>query len=113
MYGDFPEPARDARISILRTSSRSSPPEPRRRNRWHSLRKVVNERNWTQRRAAEVLGIAPPDMSDLMRGRLARFSQERFERFLNALDMDVNIQVGPRRPRKKHATMTVEFVGAF
>jgi predicted XRE-type DNA-binding protein len=66
-----------------------------------------------QRRAAKVLGIAPPDMSDLMRGKLARFSQERLERFLNALGMDIHIQVGPRRTGKKHATVTVELVGAF
>ena len=48
-----------------------------------------------------------------MRGKLARFSQERLERFLNSLDMDVNIQIRPRRAGKKHATMTVELVGAF
>jgi predicted XRE-type DNA-binding protein len=77
------------------------------------IRKIVTDKGWTQRRAAEVVGIAPPDMSDLMRGKLARFSQERLERFLNALDMDVRIQVGPRRKGKKHANVTVELVGAF
>jgi predicted XRE-type DNA-binding protein len=53
----------------------------------------IRGKHWTQRRAAEVLAIAPPDVSDLMRGKLARFSQERLERFLNALDMDVQIRV--------------------
>lgn len=77
------------------------------------IRQVIKEKSWTQRRAADVLGIAPPDVSDLMRGKLARFSQERLERFLNALDMDVRIQVGPRRPGKKHAGVTVEFIAAF
>ena len=77
------------------------------------VRQIVRDRNWTQRRAAQVLGIAPPDMSDLMRGKLARFSQERLERFLNALDMDVRIQVGPRRAGKRRATVTVELVGAL
>jgi predicted XRE-type DNA-binding protein len=77
------------------------------------IRKIVTDKGWTQRRAADVLGIAPPDMSDLVRGKLARFSQERLERFLNALDMDVRIQVGPRRKGKKHANVTVELVGAF
>jgi predicted XRE-type DNA-binding protein len=77
------------------------------------IRKVVAERTWTQRRAAEVLGIAPPDMSDLMRGKLARFSQERLERFLNALDMDVQIRVGPRAVGKRRANVSVEVVGAF
>ena len=77
------------------------------------IRKIVKEKNWTQRRAAEELGIAPPDVSDLMRGKLARFSQERLERFLNSLDMDVHIQVGPRAPGKKQANVTVELVAAF
>lgn len=77
------------------------------------IRKIVAEKGWMPRRTADVLGIAPPDMSDLVRGKLARFSQERLERFLNALDMDVRIQVGPRRKGKKHANVTVELVGAL
>jgi hypothetical protein len=52
-------------------------------------------------------------MSDLMRGKLARFSQERLERFLNALDMDVQIRVGPRAVGKRRANVSVEVVGAF
>lgn len=50
-----------------------------------AIRKNVKDKNWTRRRAADVLGIAPPDVSDLMRGKLARFSQERLERFLSSL----------------------------
>ena len=74
------------------------------------IRHIIQGKQWTQRRAAEVLAIAPPDVSDLMRGKLARFSQERLERFLNALDMDVQIRVRPRPVGKKHADVTVEFV---
>jgi predicted XRE-type DNA-binding protein len=74
------------------------------------IRAIVKDKDWTQRRAAEALGIAPSDMSDLMRGKLARFSQERLERFLNALDMDVDIRVHPRAAGKKRATVTVEYV---
>ena len=77
------------------------------------IRGIIKDKNWTQRRAAEVLAIAAPDVSDLMRGKLARFSQERLERFLNALDMDVHIQVGPRAAGKKHASVTVQFVASF
>ncbi len=77
------------------------------------IRNIVKDKKWTQRRAADVLGIAPPDVSDLMRGKLARFSQERLERFLNALGMDVHIRVGPRAAGKKHANVTVERVAAF
>jgi predicted XRE-type DNA-binding protein len=77
------------------------------------IRNIVKDKKWTQRRAADVLGIAPPDVSDLMRGKLARFSQERLERFLNALGMDVHIRVGPRPTGKKQASVTVELVAAF
>jgi predicted XRE-type DNA-binding protein len=77
------------------------------------IRRIIEDRSWTQRRAAEELCIAPPDMSDLMRGKLARFSQERLERFLNALDMHINIQVGPRPSGKRRAGVTVELVAAF
>ena len=74
------------------------------------IRKIINDKNWTQRRAADVLGIAAPDVSDLMRGKLARFSQERLERFLNSRGMDVHIRVGPRAAGKKQASVTVELV---
>lgn len=77
------------------------------------VRRIVLERNWTQRRAAAALGIAAPDVSDLMRGKLARFSQERLERFLIALDMDVRIQVARRKPRAKRACLRVELVETF
>lgn len=77
------------------------------------IRALVSEKGWTQRRAAQALGIAPPDMSDLMRGKLARFSQERLERFLNALGMDIHIQVRPRKRTNKRPTVTVELVGAL
>jgi predicted XRE-type DNA-binding protein len=73
------------------------------------IRNIVKDKKWTQRRAADVLGIAPPDVSDLMRGKLARFSQERLERFLNALGMDVRIQVGPCAAGKRHANVTLNW----
>src|ERR1700680_2493115 len=73
------------------------------------IRGIIKEKNWTQREAADVLGIAAPDVSDLMRGKLARFSQERLERLLNALDMDVDIHVRPRAKGKRYASVTVEF----
>ena len=76
-------------------------------------RNIILERNWTQRQAANVLDIAAPDVSDLMRGKLARFSQERLERFLNALDMDVQIQIAPRAPGKARADVTVRLLGAL
>jgi len=77
------------------------------------IRSVIRERGLTQAQAADVLGVKQPDVSDLTRGKLARFSMERLERFLNALDMEVRIQVGPRPAWKEQAGVTVELVSSF
>jgi predicted XRE-type DNA-binding protein len=77
------------------------------------IRNAVRARGLTQTAAAHLLGIKQPDVSDLLRGKLARFSRERLERFLNALDLEVRIQVGPRPQWKRHAGITVEEVGSF
>jgi predicted XRE-type DNA-binding protein len=71
------------------------------------IRKIIEKRGWTQRHAAAVLGVAPPDVSDLVRGSLARFSQERLARFLLLLDMDVTIHVEPKRRVKPGGRMAV------
>lgn len=77
------------------------------------IRKALQERGLTQAEAAEVLGVTQPDVSDLVRGKLARFSRERLERLLNTLDMEVRIQVGPRPSWKRQAGVTVEVVRSF
>lgn len=51
------------------------------------MRKGLEERGLDHGAAAELLGISPQDVSDLTCGKLARFSMEQLERFLNALDM--------------------------
>lgn len=78
-----------------------------------AIGRVVKAKEWNQKHTAEVLGVAASDVSDLLRGKLARFSQERLGRFLNALDMDVVIQIGPRPAWKSHASITVEHVAQF
>lgn len=77
------------------------------------IRREIRGRKLTQTQAAELLGIAQPDVSDLVRGKLGRFSMERLERFLNALDMEVRIQVGPKPKDKDRAGISVELVGSF
>ena len=77
------------------------------------VRREIQARGWTQTEAAEVMGLQQPDVSDLVRGKLARFSIHRLERLLNALDMEIRIQVGPRPPEKARAGLSVEVVGSF
>ena len=77
------------------------------------IRKAIRDRGLTQAQAADLLGAAQPDVSDLARGKLSRFSMERLERFLNALDIEIRIQVGPRPSWKQRAGITVEVVSSF
>jgi len=57
---------------------------------------ILDERKLTQKRAAAVLGIDQPKISNLRRGRLDGFSADRLFRFLTALDRDVEIRIKPK-----------------
>ena len=54
---------------------------------------IISARRLTQKKAAVILGIDQPGVSDLIRGSLRRYSLDRLFRFLNALGQDVNIVV--------------------
>ncbi len=54
---------------------------------------VLEARDWTQAHAAEVLGIAQPDVSNIVNGRLKNFSVERLIYFLSKLDHSITISV--------------------
>jgi predicted XRE-type DNA-binding protein len=77
------------------------------------LRNTLGNRGLTQTKAARLLGVKQPDVSDLMRGKLARFSIERLVRLLNALDFEIRIQIGPRPSWKQRAGISVEEVASF
>jgi predicted XRE-type DNA-binding protein len=77
------------------------------------IRTEIRDRGLSQTEAAALLGVKQPDVSDLVRGRLSRFSIARLERFLNALDLEIRIQVGPRPEGKARAGITVESVKSF
>jgi predicted XRE-type DNA-binding protein len=68
---------------------------------------TITKRGLKQAQAAVLLGIAQPDVSDLVRGRLRRFGMERLQRFLTLLGMDVEVRVTPK-PRKKRGRLKVE-----
>lgn len=58
--------------------------------------KLLKERDLTQTKAGEILGIKQPHVSALMNGRSGTFSVERLMEFLTALDQDVEISIRPR-----------------
>lgn len=60
-----------------------------------AISREIESRGLTQAGAAELLGVAQPDVSNLMRGRLSGYSMERLTRLLNALGQDVEIRIRP------------------
>jgi predicted XRE-type DNA-binding protein len=59
---------------------------------------IITMQQITQTEAAELLGIAQPKVSALMKGKLSGFSTERLFRFLNVLGQDVEIVVTTKPP---------------
>jgi predicted XRE-type DNA-binding protein len=62
-----------------------------------AIGREIESRGLTQAQAAELLGVAQPDISNLRRGRLAGYSIERLTRLLNVLGQDVEIRIRPTR----------------
>ena len=78
-----------------------------------AITREIRRRGLTQTKAARLLGIKQPDVSAIMNARIDGFSLERLERLLNALDMEVRIQVGPRPAGKERAGITVQVIESF
>lgn len=68
---------------------------------------LIDEREMTQAQAAELLGTTQPTVSDLIRGRLSKFSMERLIHFLNRLDRDVEIIVRDKPVEEERARIRV------
>jgi predicted XRE-type DNA-binding protein len=59
------------------------------------ISQLMKQRNLTQADAAKLTGIAQPDLSGLLRGRIKGFSIERLIMMLNAFGRDVDAVVRP------------------
>jgi predicted XRE-type DNA-binding protein len=60
---------------------------------------IIEERGWSQQRAADVLGISQPKLSRMLRGQFRGISEAKMLDCLARLGRDVQIVVGPaRRP---------------
>lgn len=71
------------------------------------VNRVLKERKLTQAKAAELLGMVQPHVSDLVRYRLNRFSVERLMEFLTQLGKDVEIRIATRGPRRARSGVRV------
>lgn len=61
------------------------------------IKKIIKQRGWTQKKAAETLEIKQPDVSDLTRGKkLEHYSIDRLAQFLRKLEQDVTMTITVR-----------------
>lgn len=75
------------------------------------VNRALEERQLSQDKAARILGVRQPHVSDLVRYRLDRFSVERLMDFLTRLGKEVQIRIGPRRAGLSRAAVQVHHVG--
>jgi predicted XRE-type DNA-binding protein len=61
----------------------------------------------TQMQAGDRLGIGQPDVSKLMNARFTGYSTDRLIALLNALEVDVDIIVRPRKQTRRHSSGVV------
>lgn len=60
------------------------------------LKKLIEERELTQKHAAEVLGVTQPRISDLVRGRIDLFSIDTLVEMLTRLGVAVTLKTKRR-----------------
>ncbi len=70
------------------------------------LYRIIKTRKLTQAQAGEIIGIAQPQVSLLMRNRSGNFSVARLMTFLTALGQDVE-KITVRSTRKERGAMSV------
>jgi predicted XRE-type DNA-binding protein len=68
--------------------------------------KHIRERDFSQTKAGEFLGIKQPEVSAIMRAKFSRFSQERLIGFLNKFNQKVVIQVSRHRKGEPYQQVT-------
>lgn len=60
-----------------------------------AIEQIIKARGWKQAQAAGVARVAASDMSDIVRGKLAKFSLDRLDTILLNLGVDVEIRLTP------------------
>ena len=73
------------------------------------ISQLIEERHLTQKEAAKVLGVAQPNISNLVRGELRGFTVERLMRFLMALGQNIFVVVRPQTTPSDRAHVKANF----
>ena len=71
------------------------------------LSQAIKAKGLNQYQAAEVLGIDQPKISALVRGQFRGYSLERLFKFLNAVDLDVEVNVTSKPEDRDRSCTTI------
>lgn len=74
----------------------------------HQIYKTIKARRLTQSQAAKLLGIDQPKVSDIIRGKLSKYSMDRLMRFLRMLGKDIEIHI--KEPKNKKSARVLSIV---
>jgi predicted XRE-type DNA-binding protein len=74
------------------------------------IRRIIEQKGWTQTSAAELIGLDQPKVSRLLRGQLSGFSIDRLFNVLNRLghDIEVRISAEEHTPEETHISVTMD-----
>jgi len=67
-----------------------------------ALTGYIQERKITQSRAARVMGVSQPRISDLVRGKIGRFTIDTLVNMVTAADLKVDVGITVARPKAKN-----------
>jgi len=70
------------------------------------LRRLIEERELTQVKAAKLVGVSQPDLSHLLRGDFEDYSAERLIKMLTAFEQDIEIIMKPHRKAGQRGRIT-------
>ena len=70
------------------------------------LHRLVKERGLTQIKAARLIGISQPDLSNLLRGDFEDYSAERLMKMLTVFEQDIEIVMKPHRKAGERGQIT-------
>ena len=76
-----------------------------------AIAETIRQRGLTQGEAAEILGAKQPKVSDLMRGKLDKFTTDRLLRYAKKLDYNITITLKPKSKNQAQGAIQVRAPG--
>jgi predicted XRE-type DNA-binding protein len=75
-----------------------------------SIGELIEKRGLTQEEAGSILGLRQSSVSNLVRGKLDKFTLDRLIRYMRKLDYDITISFNPKPKSREAATIHVKGV---